>query len=369
MKAKSVAIFTTSVLVIAACQRTAPKKEAGTRLLLEKAPVMVQVLQRQEMVRYFTYGGTLEPIRQVRILPEMPGKIAALKVDVGDSVQAGDTLAIMENTTLNLQLQQARAGLASAQAAYRDAETTLKRLKTLLKNQAVSQQQYDKARLGFDAAKAQLQQAQAAVALLEVQLQKTYLTAPFNGIITQKNLEEGDLINPAAARAPLYVLQDLSQIKVELYVPQQEIGAIRKGQRAILSLNGQLVSTEGRVTTVNQAADPLSKTFSVEVIFPNFHGKLTSGVFGEVGIMVKTIPATLVLPREAVLNERQVFVYRNGLARLVEIQPGLITERQIEIRSGLREGDTVIVKGNYLLTEGAPVKLVPDSLSTSVFAQ
>jgi len=126
-------------------------------------PVKAARVVRQDLSRTLIYSGTLEPVKVASILPDMPGKIQSLHVDIGESVSKGQELAVMDNSTLKYQLDQAKAGLSVAEANLTDAEKNWQRTQNLYQEQAISDQQYEKARLGYRAAQAQRDQAEATL--------------------------------------------------------------------------------------------------------------------------------------------------------------------------------------------------------------
>jgi RND family efflux transporter MFP subunit len=350
-------LIITIALILAGCGRKAANDDTAT-YTRQASSVRVYEVVRKEISRNLAYSGTLAPLREARILPDMPGKVQSMLVNIGDPVRKGQKLAVMDNTTLKYQLDQAKAALAVAKANEADGEKNWGRTQNLYSEQAISQQQYEKARLGLQAAGAQLQQAQATVNLLNHQYEQTTLRAPFDGVITQKGFEEEDLVNPAMAREPVYTVMDVSNLKVGLQIPLNEIGLIKKDQVAQLR-----VPTEpdrvfpGRVTIVNIAAETGSKTFYVETLFDNAEGLLHPGIFGEVSVEVEKRMGSLVLPRSALIDGNTVFIIRDNTAYQTPVVLGLMTPDSIEVVSGLREEDVVIVEGSYTLADSSRVRI------------
>jgi membrane fusion protein (multidrug efflux system) len=358
MKSTSILMLTiATVLFLAGCGRKAAHDDTAT-YTHRASSVRVYEVVRKEISRHLAYSGTLVPLREARILPDMPGKVQSMLVDIGDVVSKGQKLAVMDNTTLQYQLDQAKAALAVAKASEADAEKNWQRMQNLYSEQAIAQQQYEKARLGYQAAGAQLQQAQATANLLNHQYEQTTLRATFDGVITQRGYEEEDLVNPAMAREPVYTVMDVSFLKVALQVPLSEIGLIKKGQVAQLEVStstGRLFP--GRVTIVNIAAETGSKTFYVETLFENSKGLLRPGIFGEVSIEVEKREARLVIPRTALVDGNKVFVVRDATAYQTTVVPGLLTPDSVEVISGLGETEKVVVEGGYTLADSSRVRI------------
>lgn len=328
---------------------------AGTR-----QPTSVKAYQavRQDLSRTLTYSGTVEPIGVASISPDMPGKIQSLMVDIGEPVLKGQQLAVMDNTTLTYQLDQARAALAVARANKADTEKNWQRNQNLYGEGAISEQQYEKARLGDQAAEAQLKQAEANLNLLDHQYSRTFLRSPFKGVVTQRGFEEGDLVNPAMGRPPIYTVMDITAVTVGLQVPHNEIDFIYKDQAATLEIATTSRRTyPGQVNIVNIAADAGSKTFYVETLFSNTDGSLRPGTFGDVHVEVERRESVLVVPRTALLDGNIVFIIQDGKAYRTRVELGLITPDWVEIITGLSEHDTVIIEGGYTLADSSDVQI------------
>lgn len=319
-------------------------------------PVKVATAQAQNFISSLSYNGSLLAIQTSRIIPEIPGKIEALYVQIGDYVQEGQTLVQMDISTMTLQHKQAKAGLSVARANLADAQKNWERVQTLRNENAVSQQQFEKMKLGLDAAQAQMSQAQAGLDLLKMQLDKATLTAPFAGVITQKGFNKGDLFSPAIMM-PVFTLQDVSSIKVELQITSQEIMSIKKGQNATLKVDYLNEAVPGKVTLVGVAADPLSKTFFVECQFDNKTGNLRAGTFGQVDISIEEIENVMVVPRNAVIDKSHMFVVKDNMAYQRDVEVLQTSLEEFIIGAGLSEGEQYVTSGAFILTDSSLVQI------------
>ncbi len=328
-------------------------------------PVKIFQVKKERISEKFLFTGILEAWRQVNVTSEVGGKIARIYVDEGQVVKEGQLLAELETETLRLQIKQAEAGLAVAKSNLKDAKRNLGRMERLWEEKAVSEQQYEKVKLAYEAAEAQFRQAQASLNLVRYNLNVSSMKAPFPGVIASKNAQEGDVINPMmGAFSPssgVVTLMDLSRIKIKLEVSPKDVQRIEQNQNAFLFINflpGQ--EFKGRVATVSQVADPQSKKFSIEVWVENSRLLLKPNTFGEVVIEVDSHPDALVVPQKAVLEENYVFVVENGIAKRKKVNLGLKNQELVEVTSGLEEGEKVVIEGNYGLVEGAPVAIKGD---------
>ncbi len=355
-------VFSLGVAVLSSCRPQ--KKEEATSETFGAAQVKVFKVKRQRISEKLFYTGTLEAWQRINITPDTGGKIARIYVNEGDRVAKGQVLAELDTQAIELQLKQAEAALAVAQARYNDSRTNLDRMERLFKEKAVSDQQYEQVRLAFDASKAQLDQAQAAVNLARHSLNVAIMQAPFSGIIASKNADVGDVINPmmgsfSQGSGGVLTLVDFSRIKIRVNVSPLDITRVKKGQSAILrapSLPGHEFS--GTITVVNLAADPLTKKFGVEVAVDNPDLVLRPGTFGEIVLEISTHEDALVVPQKAILSNKYLFVVEGGRAVKREVVLGLQNSAMVEITSGLAEGDEVVAEGNFGLEEGATVIII-----------
>lgn len=347
-----------------ACKKPAAKAAADETF--GAAPVKVFKARRQKITQKITYTGTLEAWTKINITPETGGKIARIHVQEGDRVAKGQLLAELETESIRLQLKQAEAGVAVAEAAHADALRNKDRMDRLIKEQAVSEQQREKIQLAYDASAAQLEQARAGLNLARHALDVSIMTAPFGGVIASKNAEVGDVINPmmggfGGGAGGVLTLMDYSRIKTVVAVSSEDIGRIRKGQAAILRLSafpGR--DFPGTVRIVNLTADPLNKKFSVEAVFDNPEGLLRPGTFGDVLFELESHENALVVPQKAILENGYVFIVDGGKAVKKAVTLGLQNTTMVEVLDGLAEGLPVVVDGNYGLEEGAPVQVLEE---------
>jgi RND family efflux transporter MFP subunit len=355
-----------AALVVAACKKENATADPSAQAF-GAAPVKVFKVRRERITEKVAYTGTLEARTKINITPEVGGKIARIHVQAGDRVAQGRLLAELETESIRLQLKQAEAGVAVAEAAFADAQRNKERMDRLIKEEAVSEQQREKVQLAFDAAAAQLEQARAGLNLARHALDVSLMKAPFAGIIASKNAEVGDVINPmmgggfGGGSGGVLTLMDYSQIKLAVAVSPEDIGRIRRGQEAVLSV-GAFPGREfrGAVNVVNLTADPLSKKFQVEVLVDNPDGALRPGTFGNLVFEVQSHDNALVVPQIAVLENAYVYVVEAGKAVRRNVAFGIQNTTMIEVLDGLVEGDTVVVEGNFGLEEGAAVQILEE---------
>jgi len=363
-KIKAIRVFITLFLFLSffSCRPPGQEQEAKEEIF-SAAPVKVFKVIKQKISEKLFYTGVIEAWKKITITPDVGGKIASIHVEEGDRVKKGQLLAELDTRAIRLQLEQAQAALAVAEANNKDAKRNMERMERLKSEKAVSDQQYEKIKLAYEAADAQLQQAQAAVNLTRHNLDVSLMKAPFSGVVASKNAEVGDVINPMmggfSPSSGVLTLMDFSRVKIEIDVSHQDIVRVQKGQ------TGQLTVTafpdrvfRGRVSLVNVTADPLTKKFKVEVTVDNPDLVLRPNTFGEVTLEVSTHEDALVVPQKAIIENKYVFLAgEDNNAERKEVILGLQNSDRVEIVEGLQEGDLVIVEGNYGLEDGGKIEV------------
>jgi RND family efflux transporter MFP subunit len=359
------ALAAATLFAVVVCKKPA-SNAAPAAETFGAAPVRVFKVVRTRITEKITYTSTIEAWNKINITPEVGGKIALIHVQAGDRVAKGQLLAELETDSIRLQLKQAEAGVAVAEASHADALRNKERMDRLIKENAVSEQQREKVQLAFDSAAAQLEQAQAGLNLARHALDVSIMRAPFSGVIASKNAEVGDVINPmmggfGGGAGGVLTLMDYSKVKLVVAISSEDIGRIRKGQEAVLRV-GSFPGRDfrGSVNVVNLTADPLSKKFGVEVVIANGDGALRPGTFGDLVFEVQSHENALVVPQTAVLENAYVFVVDGGKAAKKTVALGIQNTTMVEILDGLAEGDAVVVEGNFGLEEGAAVQVLEE---------
>lgn len=360
-----IVIVTLGSFLLFSCKTTRNMEEAE-ETSLAAAPVKVFKATRQKISEKLLYTGLIEAWNKINIMPEIGGKIDRIYVEEGDRVKKGQLIAELDTRAIRLQLEQAKAGLAVAEANQKDAKRNLERMERLKSENAVSEQQYEQVRLAFEAAEAQLQQAKAAANLANHNLEVSIMRAPFSGVVASRNADVGDVINPMmggfSPTSGVATLMDFLRVKIDIEVSSQDIARIEKGQTALLRVDtfpDRIFS--GRVSIVNLAADPSTKKFGVRIVMNNPGLELRPNTFGEISLEVSSHEDALVVPQKAVLENKYVFIaLDDNTAARKEVLLGLQNTDMVEVTSGINEGDLVVVEGNYGLEDGAKIEIIEE---------
>jgi RND family efflux transporter MFP subunit len=285
--------------------------------------------------------GTVRAKTRAAVEPKVSGRIVQLRVSLGQQVQAGEELAVID-------AQEIRARLDQAIALREQAGGELKRAQSLLDQKVNTPQE-------FEAVQARFRVADAAVKEAEAMLAYTRVTAPFAGLVTRKIAEAGDL---AAPGRPLLEIEDPQLLRFEADVPEALTEQIKQGDRLAVRIAYHQETFSGQVVEVAPVADPNSRTFLVKIDLPS-NPHLRAGQFGRVAIPLGESPI-LRIPREAVIRRGQLemaFVVETNRAYLRLVKTGKDHETDREILAGLQIGDTVVVRGASVLRDGQLVEV------------
>lgn len=391
-----------TILATTACstqeQTAAPVKEVKH--------VVMEAVKAEQAVQVSELSGTLEPSAEALVAFEVGGRVVELNRNEGDNVKAGDVLArvnaqdyslqvastsaVVQQTAASLnklnngareqEITQARLIVEKATIANQKAQDDFKRIEKLYQEKAISKSEYENAQNGLalaqkdllnakqsyslvtqgaraedkDMSRASYNQAVIAQEVAASTLAKTQLRAPINGTIIAKLSSTGTMVS---AGTPVYQVGNIDTLKVVLPVPDREISAWKEGETIPLDLYGQ--KRDGKVVKIFPATNQSTGTIGVEVQLANpkhdwFAGQVVKAiktVKGQTGIYV---------PVEAVISrghdDAHVFVNLGGKAVKTAVTIGQITNDKLEIQSGLKEGDQLIVKGVDRLFDGDPIE-------------
>jgi len=326
--------------VLAGCGR---KAEQGGSVSLPSVDVQAQAVESKARMATEDVVGTVRAKLRAVIEAKVSGLVNQMLVVPGQPVKSGELLA-------GVDAREVQARLDQALALKQQADADLKRFASLLQQNILAQSEYDNAM-----AKARV--AAAAVVEAEALLSYTKVTAPFNGVITRKHVDVGDL---AAPGKPLLEMEDSRTLRLEADVPEAVVGKVSLGDRLIVRIAALESELEGAVSEIAPTADPGSRTFLVKLDLPAKPG-LRAGQFGRVAMPIGEARA-LRAPVSAVLVRGQMeilFVVADGKAHLRLVKTGKRIGNEVEIISGLSAGEKVVTSNLASLIDGQPVSLQP----------
>lgn len=321
------------------------KKEA----VQVKAPELVRTtpLHRQTIDRSMEFSASLVANEEVNVAPSSPGKIDRIFVNVGSRVAQGQLLVQMDPTQLN-----------TTRIQFANLKTDMQRMEALRQAGTVTQQTYDQTKVQYDLTKENL-------AYLE---KNVNVRAPFNGIISAKNFESGELYtgspNATTGKAAIVTLVQINPLKANVFVPESFLPQLKQGSR--VNVKSDIYPDKefsAQIARIYPTVDVATRSVQVELKVNNSGEKLRPGMFCRTTIDFGRAEA-LVVPSQAVLkmqgsNERFVFVEKSGKAHRIVVALGKRFDDRIEIISNeLQEGDNLITTGQNRLIDGVAVKVV-----------
>jgi len=343
MKSKPVTILIISgiLLGIVSCSGD-KKKETASSQKSRPLSVFGYVLQPDTLNIELTATATVLANEEVELHPEVSGKVTKINFSEGEFVPAGKLLVKINDQDLQAELERAH---------YIEelAKTDENRKRQLLEARGISREEYE-------IALNKLNTTQAEIRLIEAQIAKTEITAPFSGRIGLRNISEGAYVSPATVVTPL---QQTMPVKIEFSVPQKYISLVNPGTEVICS------DDKGRtfiafVYATDAKVDEGMRSIRVRARYANEGNRLVPGMFLEAKIVSEARKDALVIPAEAlipVLNGEKVYTAMNGIAVPHKVSSGYRTETKVEIREGLQPGDTVITTGILMLRDSIQVKV------------
>jgi len=338
--------------------------------------VRTAAIRASDAFRSATWPGTTEAFEQANLYARASGYIAKRTVDIGSRVKAGDLLVEIAAPEIDHQIAQAegtltqlRASLQQSQANRDLAQVTWDRDSKLVQKGWFTEQQGDNDRLTLKARDAAVAVASANIVAQEAQLrvlnqQKSYLgvVAPFDGVITQRNIDVGSLVQADAASGTfLFQLMHSDVIRIQLYVPQDDAFGVTPGTAAVARVP-EMPGREfpGKVTRIADALQPGSRTLLTEIDVPNPDHALSPGLYCVVELKIPRKAPSLIVPSEAIIFNREglsVAVVEDGVAHIRKINLVRDLGTSVEVNAGVSNGDQVILSPQVDMTDGRKVAI------------
>jgi RND family efflux transporter MFP subunit len=376
-----------TLTLLSGCRHTAQQSAAPENPI---APVVTA--SRATLANKLTVAGEFLPYQEVELHAKVAGYIRRINVDIGDKVKEGQVLATLDVPELQAQVQGAQAGVrqtqaeivratndvARAKANYNALHSAAVRLKQAsdARPGLIAQQELDDAQARDEAAAAQVDAAKSAYAAMQQQLGVSQaqqqqvtsmagysrITAPFTGTITWRYADAGALIQAGtsnAGSAPVVKIAQVSTLRLRLPVPESIAPYVHDGDTATIRVDALNRTLTGKVARSTDALDPSTRSMQVEVDVPNADGSLTPGMYAQVTLNVQRTGNAIVVPIQALdtSGAQPVVMVVNAQGRVEKrvVQTGLTTANRVEILSGVREGEQVIVANQASFQPGETV--------------
>ncbi len=289
-------------------------------------------------------SGSIEANEQVEIRSEVSGIVEGIYFQEGSNVNKGQVLFKVNDSELRAQLRQAQTKQSLASENQR-------RAKLLLQKEAISQEEFDISSADFRSAQSQSQ-------LIEAQIAKTAIKAPFSGKIGLRSISPGTYITPTILVANLV---NMSKVKITFSIPEKYASQVTVNSNLSFTVSGSDIKYTAKVYAIEPGVDTNTRTLQIRALAENKTGKLLPGSYANVDLPLDKIKDAIVVPSEAIIpiqNGKKVFISENGKAKEVKIETTTRTDASVIVLSGLKAGDTIITAGVMSLKNEAPVKVI-----------
>jgi len=344
------------MLFLSSCQ--GDKKDT---ISAQKGPsVNVTEVGLTSIRKSYQFTGSVEGEQRINLSTKVMGKITALPVNLGDQVAKGDVLLRIKNDNIIAQRDQVEANLAEAEASLENTQTNYKRIKALHADSSATQKELDDISTQLGVAKARVKALKSKRAEIRDLMDYSVIESPIDGYVVQKNVSQGDMASPGQ---PLLAVEEVADLKVLVSVPASQIDLFSKSDTLDISIEAAKAQFSGIVKAINPSADAMSRQFEVKVSIPKDVAKLQivkPGMFADVRLR-KGMDSLLMVPDSALVRRGQLTglytVNDNNELLLRWVRIGRHQNGKVEILSGLKPGERLVLAGNQKLVEGQKVTI------------
>lgn len=324
-------------------------------------PVKVVTVSSQQVQRSVSLVGTAEPRKRSLVASEVAGLVKAFPVKEGQFVNKGQLLASLRTDMLEIRLDSAVASQREAKTRYEQAQKDLERIQALFTKELVTQKEMDDALAQESALEKRLSQLEAEIRLVQEQLSKAAIMAPFAGWITKEHTEIGQWVEEGG---PVVELVDLAHVEVQVPLPEHYVRDVRVGDPVVAVFDGLPgVEVEGKVFSVIAQADPAARTFPVKVELANPDLHIKSGMVARVRLALGAPYQAVVIPKDALVlkgGKEFAFIVANNTVMQIAVTPLNHFEEFVEVEGSIEEGMQVVVEGNERLLPGQSVRILEE---------
>ena len=353
-----------ALALASACQQQTNAAEADSGAAAEPMLVGVENVAVAESTVLRTgpaISGSLQPHWSATVRAEVSGAVVRTYAERGERVRNGALLARIDDRAIRDTYLSTRAAVRTAESAAAQAQRDLERTQSLVKAGAVAQQAEEQQRIAAQNAESALADARARLASAEKQLRATEVRSPDAGVVSERSVQAGDVVQPGAA---LFTVVDPSRMKLEAAVPAQQLSDVQIGAPVEFTVTGYADRMfTGRVDRVSPMADPTTGQVEITVALPNTTGELVGGLFAQGRVASRTrngviVPASAVDVRGL---RPVVRVLAQGTVARKEVELGLRDEAtdRVEVTSGVAAGDTLLLGAAQGIAPGTPVRVRP----------
>lgn len=306
-------------------------------------PVTATIVTPTQLENKILITGSVQPNEVLEVKSEVSGIITKIHFEEGEDIKKGQTLISLKDDELQAQLEK----LKYSKKLNEELEF---RQRKLLEKEAISREEYD-------ISLTQLNTSEADIKLLQAQLDRMTIEAPFDGIVGLREVSEGAYVTSSTVIANFY---SLDPVKIEFSIPGKYAGEVKVGDKLNFRVDASEEQFQGTVYVIEPRIDPSTRTLKIRAFSPNKERKLLPGQFARIELIMDTIEDAMLLPTQAVvpeLNGHKVYIARGGKAESRKVQIGIRTNDNVQILEGISLQDTVITSGILQMRPGASVSI------------
>ncbi len=397
---KLIILFLTISLLISSLVACG-KKEVEEEIEEEYIPVQVEEINQSSLENSRTFNGQVVANEEVMVIPKMVGIVDSVNVKLGDQVNEGQTLFVIEQDDMNKNIEQSKVSINLAEKGVQQASSAvdtakinrktteenalqskvdLDRMKILYEEGAIPKSQLEQAELGYLSADSQLQTVDSQIIQSEIALsqakdqlsqaqishrqlldnfQNTIVKAPMTGIVSSLDVKRGQIVTNSQ---PAAIVVDAKKVYVEIQVIEDMVNNLEIGQEVTLNIPAAFKNpVKSKIEYISSTADISNKLYTVKAYIDNNDNLAKPGMTGDITLSTDNIANTIAVARDSVLTmdgEDFVFIVEDNRAVKRKIEIGSDFGDFLEVKSGLQLGDQVIIKGHQYVDDGSLVKLV-----------
>jgi len=339
---------------------------------IERKEIQVVEAKQGEITGEISLTGILAPSNSVNVCPELTGKVTKVLVQKGDFVKKGQPLIKLDDEDLKIKYRKALANLEKtrdsvtrAKINYDSTKKDFERIKTLYEEGAISKQKYENyltqlelAKITYESAESSgLDAAEASIESIKLQLSKTTIKSPINGVVVSVNVENGEMVSPGR---PIVTVTSVDSIIFKSNVIEKYLNYLEVGQKAVVyseSVPGK--TFEGKLSFISPVSTTTGQQFPIEITIVNSKGELKGGMTGCAKLRIKS-SNSIVVPRDAILEREglyYIFKVIDNKAIKKKVKLGIENEKYVSILEGVNEGDKIMIENVDKVIEGETVAI------------
>jgi membrane fusion protein, multidrug efflux system len=331
-------------------------------------PVRTATVQTRDLVETLSLTGTLDPRSEVTVVPEISARLERVLKTEGDRVARGQLLAVLDDADFRLARDRAKAYLDVAEANRAHARAEKDRADSLLKTGGITDKDHLAAQVAVQVADASYSQARSELAITERQVGRTQIAAPIAGRIAKRHADAGAIV---ASGTPLYTIVDDSVFEFRSSVASGDFGKVKVGETVVVTVDALPgFVTDGEVNRIAPQVDARSRSFEIIIRVPG-KPQLVSGLFARAQVKVRDVPGSLTVPPPALLRDgsdptkAQTYVVANNKVERRDVLVGVEVPDAVQVTSGLKAGEVVVVDPPSALGPGTQVQIERDTKAGS----